>query len=86
MLLLLHRAVNMVHRFLIDTPLNPSRLPIRGVHHPTLVETWSQHGLVVNTLRTRGDGVAGLSSPRLASLGLLLVFALGSWLLACGGS
>ena len=32
----------------------PCRLSIRGVHHPTLLETWSQQGLVVNALRTRG--------------------------------
>jgi hypothetical protein len=54
LLLLLHRAVNMVHRFLINTPLDPSQLPIRGLHRPTLPESWSRQGLVVNALRTRG--------------------------------
>ena len=53
-MLLLHRAVSMVHHFLINTPLDPSRLPIRGIHRPTLLETWSRQGLVVNALRTRG--------------------------------
>ena len=54
LLLLLHRAFNMVHFFLFNTPLYPSRLPIRGVYRPTLLETWSRQGLVVNALRTRG--------------------------------
>jgi hypothetical protein len=58
LMLLLHRAVNMVtvHLFLINTgtPPDPNRLPIRGVHRPTQLETWSQQGSVVNTLRTRG--------------------------------
>ena len=54
LLLLLHRAVNMVHRFLFNTPLDRSWLPIRGVYRATLLETWSRQGLVVNALRTRG--------------------------------
>src|SRR5712691_9978345 len=54
LVLLLHRAVNMVHRFLINTPLCPNRLPICSVHRPTLLETWSRHGLVVKSLRTQG--------------------------------
>ena len=54
LLLLLHRAVNMVHRVLFNSPLDPSRLLIRGIHRPTLLETWSRQGLVVNALRTRG--------------------------------
>jgi hypothetical protein len=54
LMLLLHRAVNMVHRSLINAPLDPTRLPIRGLHRPILLETWSRQGLVVNALRTRG--------------------------------
>jgi len=45
--------VNMMCCFLINTPLDPSQLPIRSVQHPTLLETWSRQGLVVNALRTR---------------------------------
>jgi hypothetical protein len=44
----------MVHRFLINTPLDPTWLSICGIHCPTLLETWSRQGLVVNALRTRG--------------------------------
>ena len=54
LLLFLHHAVNMVHRFLLNTPLDPSWVPIRDIHRPTLLETWSRQGLVVNALRTRG--------------------------------
>ena len=54
LILLLHRAVNMVHRFLINSPLDPIRLPIRGIHRPILLETWSRQRLVVNALRIRG--------------------------------
>jgi hypothetical protein len=54
LMLLLHRAVSVVHRFLINAPLDPSQLPIRSFHRPTLLETWSRQGLVVNALRTRG--------------------------------
>jgi hypothetical protein len=54
LLLLLHRAVDTVRRFLINTPLDPSRLPIRRFHHPTLLETRSRRGLVVNSVRIRG--------------------------------
>ena len=53
-LLLLYRAANMVHRFLTNAPLYPSRLPMRRFHRPTLLETWSRKGLMVNAMRTRG--------------------------------
>jgi hypothetical protein len=51
---LLNRVVDMMRYFLINTPLVPNRLPIRSVHHPTPLGTWSRQGLVVNTLRTWG--------------------------------
>src|SRR6266478_6435647 len=44
----------MVRRFLSNTPLYPSRLPMRRSHRPTLLETWSPQGLMVNAMRTRG--------------------------------
>src|SRR5258708_5036602 len=54
LLLLLHRTVVMVRRFLIHTPLDPSRLSIHGFHLPILLETRSQQTLVVNSLCNRG--------------------------------
>jgi hypothetical protein len=53
-LLLLHRAVDPVRPFLINTPLDPTRLSIRRLHRPTLLETRSRRGLVVNSMRIRG--------------------------------
>ncbi len=53
-LLLLYRAADMVRRFLTNTPLYPSRLPMRRFHRSTLLETWSRQGLMVNAMRTRG--------------------------------
>jgi len=45
LLLLMHRAIDTVRHFLINTPLDPSRLPMRRFHRPTLLETRSQRGL-----------------------------------------
>lgn len=53
-LLLLRRAVDTARRLLINTPLNPTWLSIRRLHRPTLLETRSQRGLVVNSVRIRG--------------------------------
>ena len=44
----------MVRCFLINTPLDPSRLPIRRIHRPTLLETRSQRGMGMNSVRIRG--------------------------------
>ncbi len=52
-LLLLHHTVDMVRCFLTDTPFDPRRLPMRRSHRPTLLETWSPQGLMVNTMCTR---------------------------------
>jgi hypothetical protein len=54
LLLSLHRTVVMLYHFLIHTPLDPSRLSIHSVYPPTLLETWSQQGLVGNSLCNRG--------------------------------
>ena len=54
LLLLLHHAINMDHHFLTNPPLDPSRLPMHRFHRPTLLETWSQQGLMVNSMCTRG--------------------------------
>jgi hypothetical protein len=54
LLLFLHHAVDTVHRFLTNTPLDPSRRPVRRFHRPTLLETRSQQGLVVKSVRIRG--------------------------------
>ena len=62
---LLHRVVDVMRCSLINTPLGPSRLPIRSVHHPTLLETWSRQGLAVNPLRTRGHEALRSASRRL---------------------
>ena len=51
LLLLRHRAVNVVHRFLINTPLNVTWLPICRFHFPTLLETRSQQGLGMYSVR-----------------------------------
>ena len=53
LVLLLHRAVNMVH-CLINSPLDPNRRSIRSAHRPTLLETRSRQGSVVNSVRTWG--------------------------------
>jgi len=52
--LLLRRALGMERRILINTPLDPSRLPIRRLYRPPLLEARSRQGSVVNALRTRG--------------------------------
>jgi hypothetical protein len=65
LVLLLHRVVDMMRCFLIKTHLDPSRLPIRSVHHPALLEIWSRQGLVVNALRTRGREPLRSASRRL---------------------
>jgi hypothetical protein len=54
LLLLPHRAIDAVLRLLINTPLDPTRLPMRRFHRPTLLETRSRRGLVVKSVRTRG--------------------------------
>src|SRR5260370_31892043 len=54
LLTLLHHAANMVLSFLINTPLDPSWLPIRSIYRPILLETRSRQELVVNSLQTRG--------------------------------
>jgi hypothetical protein len=72
-------VVDMMRCSLINTPLDPSRLtrlPIRGVHHPILVETWCQQGLVVNALHTRGREHLRSVSCHLAILGLLSILVL----------
>jgi hypothetical protein len=75
-------VVDMMRCSLINTPLNPSRLtrlPIRGVHHPILVETWCQQGLVANALHTRGHEHLRSVSCHLAILGLLSILVWQSW-------
>jgi hypothetical protein len=62
---LLHRVVDVMRCFLINTPLVPSRLRIRSVHHPIPLETWSRQGLVVNALRTWGREPLRSASRRL---------------------
>ncbi len=54
LLLLLHRAVGTVRRSLVNTPLDPSRLPLRRLYRPPLLETRSRQELMVNALRIRG--------------------------------
>ena len=54
LLLLLHHAVAMVSRFLINTPLNRYWLLMRRLHHPTLLETRSRQGLGMNSVRISG--------------------------------
>jgi hypothetical protein len=65
LLVLLRRVVTMTRCFLINTPLVPSRLPIRSVHHPSPRGTWSRQGLMVNSLRTRGREPLCSASRRL---------------------
>src|SRR6266852_5426314 len=69
--------------FLINAPLDPSRLPIRSAHHPTRLETWSRQGLVTIALCTRGREPLRRSASR--RLGFVIDSFLGtlatsSWL------
>ena len=82
-MLLLHRAVNMVHRSL-NTPLNPSQLHIRCVHRPTMLETWSQQGLAMYALRTLGREPLRSASRPVGCISNSRLWE--SWPLACGGS
>ena len=66
--------IDMMRCFPIDTPLDPSSLPIRSVHHPIPLGTSSWKGLAANALRTRDRKPLRSTSRR---LGLLFVFVLG---------
>jgi hypothetical protein len=73
LLLLLRRAVDTVHRFLINSPLDPSRHPVRRFYRPTLLETRSRQGLVVNSMRTRGREPLR-SASRLLGFAIILCY------------
>jgi hypothetical protein len=53
LLLLLHGATDVVHRFLY-TPLDPNQLSVRSFYRISLLETRSQQGSRVNSPRVRG--------------------------------
>lgn len=84
LLLLFHRASDVVHLLLSHTPPDPNQLSIYYFGRPALLETRSQQGLTSNSLHFRGR-------EPLRSAFRLLGFdvescLLGSWPRACGGS
>ena len=54
MLRLLLLLLLLLLRFLLHTPLNPNQLSVRSLFHPSLLETLSLQGSMVNSLRGWG--------------------------------
>ena len=83
LMLLPYRAVDTVRPFVTNTPLNPGWLPIRGFYRAALLETRSQRGLVVKSVRNRGREPLRSASRLLGFINNLRI--LGSWPQGCGG-